>query len=391
MAERIDLTEAPLPAARRPVQKGKGKGTGSPKLDEFARRVLGPAALVTILLTLYLLWGLLSGAWSHQVMGQLPLARRTLQLDNISLVFHLLQISSLVMLASLLTACAQVEGIGYWLLGAAAVFYAGPSFLVNQIYPMKKITASNASNTVLADFQILAWLFAVPGAVWTIVELVRRVAAAADLAAIQRANAKYGSGTKTQPKSKQRQVFLGRCWEGPYCRDHIRAKCPIHIKRRGPCWWYKEGCMCEERIVLQAMIAPDWKDQMARAHQNQTLGGPRKHLSPEAKAERCRNCIIYNEHQRQKHKALTGVALVVVPGLLIWQFPVLQTVVGAILKGLDDLTRRFTPGVADPSGIPALHNSAYALIAWVFVFALGVVLLSQVMKVIEYACFKLKI
>ena len=388
MSERIDLTEAPLPAARRPIRKGKG--TGTPKLDDFARRILGPAALVSILLTLYLFWGLLSGAWSHQAMGVLTLARRTQQLDNITLVFHLLQVSSLLTLAALLTACAQVEGIGYWLLGTAALFYAGPSFLANQIYPVRKITASTASTTVLGDFQLLAWLFAVPGAVWTIVELVRRVAAAADLAAIQRANAKYGAGTKTQPKSKQRQIFLGRCWEGPYCRDHIRAKCPIHIKRRGPCWWYKEGCMCEERIVLQAMIAPDWKDQMARAHQSQTLTGPRKHLSPEAKRERCRNCIIYNEHQRQKHKALTVVALIAVPGLLIWQFPVLNAVVNKLLLGLDDLTRRFSFG-ADPSGIPALHNSAYALIAWVFVFALGVVLLSQVMRAIEFFCFKLKI
>ena len=388
MSERIDLTEAPLPAARRPTRKGKG--TGTPKLDDFARRILGPAALVSILLTLYLFWGLLSGAWSHQAMGVLPLVRRTQQLENITLVFHLLQVSSLLTLAALLTACAQVEGIGYWLLGAAALFYAGPSFLANQIYPVRKITASTASTTVLGDFQLLAWLFAVPGAVWTIVELVRRVAAAADLAAIQRANAKYGAGTKTQPKSKQRQIFLGRCWEGPYCRDHIRAKCPIHIKRRGPCWWYKEGCMCEERIVLQAMIAPDWKDQMARAHQSQTLTGPRKHLSPEAKRERCRNCIIYNEHQRQKHKALTVVALIAVPGLLIWQFPVLNAVVNKLLLGLDDLTRRFSFG-ADPSGIPALHNSAYALIAWVFVFALGVVLLSQVMRAIEFLCFKLKI
>jgi len=388
MSERIDLTEAPLPAARRPTRKGKG--TGTPKLDDFARRILGPAALVSILLTLYLFWGLLSGAWSHQAMGVLTLARRTQQLDNITLVFHLLQVSSLLTLAALLTACAQVEGIGYWLLGAAALFYAGPSFLANQIYPVRKITASTASTTVLGDFQLLAWLFAVPGAVWTIVELIRRVAAAADLAAIQRANAKYGAGTKTQPKSKQRQIFLGRCWEGPYCRDHIRAKCPIHIKRRGPCWWYKEGCMCEERIVLQAMIAPDWKDQMARAHQSQTLTGPRKHLSPEAKRERCRNCIIYNEHQRQKHKALTVVALIAVPGLLIWQFPVLNAVVNKLLLGLDDLTRRFSFG-ADPSGIPALHNSAYALIAWVFVFALGVVLLSQVMRAIEFFCFKLKI
>ena len=391
MPERIDLTEAPLPAARRPVKKGTGKGTGAPKLDAFARKVLGPAAAVTFLLTLYLLWGLLSGAWSHQQMGQLPSARRSLTMENIALVYHILQVSSLLTLAALLTACAQVEGIGYWLLGGAALFYAGPSFLANQIYPVRKMTASNASTAVLADFQLLAWLFAVPGAVWTIVELTRRVAAAADLAAIQRANAKYGAGAKAQPKSKQRQIFLGRCWEGPYCRDHIRAKCPIYIKRRGPCWWYKEGCMCEERIVLQAMIAPDWKDQMARAHQSDALTGPRKQLSHAAKSERCRNCIIYNEHQRQKHKALTTVALIGVPALLLWQFPILNAAVNKVLFGLDELTKRFEIGAAAPTGIPALHNSDYALIAWVFVFALGVILLSQVMHVIEYACFKLKI
>ncbi len=149
--------------------------------------------------------------------------------------------------------------------------------------------------------------------------------------------------------------------------------------------------MCEERIVLQAMIAPDWKDQMARAHQSDTLTGPRKHLSHAAKSERCRNCIIYNEHQRQKHKALTSAALVGVPALLVWQFPALNAAVNTLLLGLDTLTKRFEIGAADPTGIPALHNSAYALIAWVFVFALGVILLSQVMRLIEYACFKLKI
>ena len=149
--------------------------------------------------------------------------------------------------------------------------------------------------------------------------------------------------------------------------------------------------MCEERIVLQAMIAPDWKDQMARAQQNEALAGPRKHLSHAAKSERCRNCIIYNEHQRQKHKALTTVALIGVPTLLVSQFAILNAAVNKVLFGLDELTKRFEIGAADPTGIPALHNSDYALIAWVFVFALGVILLSQVMRVIEYACFKLKI
>ena len=389
MAERIDLTEAPLPAARRPSGKG-GRGTGSQKLDEFARRVLGPAAIISGLLILYLLWGLSSGAWSHEELAKLHAADRARQTENIRTVFQLLQISSLAAVAALLVSSARAEGLGYWLLGAAAAVYAGPSLVIGQAYALRHQTASEASRMVLADFGLLAWLLAIPGAIWTLVDLGRRMGAAADLAAVQRANAKYGAGTKKQPASTQRKVFLGRCWERPYCRDHIRVKCPIYLKRRGPCWWYKEGCMCEERIVLQAMITPDWKNQMTEAHKTLESGGPRKSLSPEAKRERCRNCVIYNEHQQQKQKALTSVALVGIPAYLILNFVWLQGIVNHILLGLDALTKRFAFD-SNTSGIPALHNGAYSLIAWVFVFALGIILLSQVLKVIDYACFKLKI
>ena len=392
MPQRIDLTEAPLPAARRPARKGNGRGTGSPKLDSFARSLLIPAAIVSGLLMLYLLAGLFSGSWSHEALAQLSAARRRQQLDNIGLVFELLEFSSVVMLASLLVCCAQVEGIGYWLLGTAALLYAGPPFLTSQVDSFRHQTASLVSRAVLDDFQILAWFFAVPGALLTVVDLARRMGSAAEQAAIQRANAKYGAGTVKQPVSTQRKVFLGRCWEGPFCRDHIRVRCPIYLKKRGPCWWYKEGCMCEERIVLQAMITPDWKDKMAQAHQMLETGGPRKVLSPEAKRERCRNCIIYNEHQRQKYKALTWLTLIVVPAILLLNFAWLQGIVSSILSSLDAATKRFSFG-NDPSGIAALHsnNAAYGMIAWIFLFSLAVVLMSQVLKAIEYACFKLKI
>ena len=121
----------------------------------------------------------------------------------------------------------------------------------------------------LADFALLAWLFAVPGLIGTVIDVGQRLGEAAETAAAtQRATAKYGSGAakQTSAQGKQKQVFLGRCWEGPFCRDNIRVKCPIYLRKRGPCWWYKEGCMCEERIVLQAMISADWKKQSYRGH-----------------------------------------------------------------------------------------------------------------------------
>ncbi len=392
MAERIELGAAPLPPPRRPPPSKPGRGGRQSKLDEFARRVLGPASVACGLFLLYLLWGLGSGAWSHQAMGHLASARRADQLANVALVFRLLDLSAVVAAAAFLVVCVRAEGAGYWLLGAAAFFYAGVPCLSAQGFALRHQTGSGASALALAGFGQLAWLLAVPGGLWTVVDLARRLLAAADRAAIQRANVKYGHGAQKEGTraTRHRQVFLGRCFEGPFCKDSIRAKCPIYLKRRGPCWWYKEGCMCEERIVLQAMISPDWKDQMTRADQSIKTGGPRTVLSAAAKRDRCRNCIIYNEHQREKHKALTWVTLVVVPGLLLLNFAWLQAAVNHLLLGLDAATKRFSFG-ADPVGITALHNGAYSIIAWVFVFSLAVVMLSQVLKLIEYWCYTLKL
>ena len=392
MAERVDLTEAPLPRAPRPKQpNGNGRGTGLPKLDEFALKVLGFAGLVSGLLLLYLFWGLWSGAWSHTSLAHLTHAARARQMDNLALVFQLLRISSFVLITALLVCCAKAEGVGYWLLGTAIVFAAGIPFVTVQVYGLTQQTAGSVSQAAVKDFQGLAWLFGTPGVIWTVVDIVRRLLSAADIAAVQRANAKYGHGVKKQPASTQRQVFLGRCWEGPFCKDGIRQKCPIFIEKRGPCWQRKEGCMCEERIVLQAMIAPDWKDQMTRANQALAMGtGARKVLSPEAKRERCRSCIIYNEHQRQKHKVLTAFTLVAVPGILIYNFAGLQHLVNQFLSLADAAAQRFA-FTANPAGIEFLHNSSYSIFAWVMIFVFAVVLLSQALKLVEYVCFTLKI
>ena len=149
--------------------------------------------------------------------------------------------------------------------------------------------------------------------------------------------------------------------------------------------------MCEERIVLQAMIAPDWKDQMTRANLALSMGsGARKVLTPAAKRDRCRSCIIYNEHQRQKHKALTTLTLIGVPGVLVLNFPVLQHLVNQFMNFTDAAAKRFA-FTADPAGLAVLHNDSYGIFAWVLVFVFAVILLSQALKLVEYICFTLKI
>ena len=103
MAERVDLTEAPLPRAPRAKRPQKrGRGTGVAKLDEIAVKVLGGAAIIAGLMLLYLLWGLLSGPWSHEVVGQMRSAQKLLQLANIALVFQILDAASFLLIVSLL-------------------------------------------------------------------------------------------------------------------------------------------------------------------------------------------------------------------------------------------------------------------------------------------------
>ena len=220
MPERIDLTESPLPPARRPNSR-RTKGSGSSKLGDFARTLTNFGSIISGLLLLYLFWGLWSGVWSHEGIVQLNAAGRLQQLSNVIFLFKLLDIAALATVIALLICCAQAEGTGYWLLGTAAVFYAGVTFLTNLIYYSRHQTSSQISVLLLGDFQTLAWLFAVPGIVWTTIDLAKRFGEAAEMAAIQRANVKYGAKATRQTgagqgASRQRQLFLGRCWEGPF-------------------------------------------------------------------------------------------------------------------------------------------------------------------------------
>ncbi|MBC8066595.1 MAG: hypothetical protein H7Y17_17325, partial [Chlorobia bacterium] len=140
---------------------------------------------------------------------------------------------------------------------------------------------------------------------------------------------KYGKGIKEE--SDRQNVFLGKCWQLPYCRKFVRDKCPIYHAKR-TCWKEQVGCMCEESVIRNAMeskLIP--KDAVAAAAMI-----PHNHkLTYNQKRERCKQCVIYNEHQKHKYKALlpsivAGFALVYV---LLHQ-PLLAGV-GGVISSID--------------------------------------------------------
>jgi hypothetical protein len=189
---------------------------------------------------------------------------------------------------------------------------------------------------------------------------------------------KYGKGVKEE--ADRQNVFMGNCWQLPYCRKFVRERCPIfHSKRT--CWREKVGCMCEEEVIRNAMEnKPIPKDALLAAK----LIPKNFRLNEQQKIERCKNCVIYNEHQRHKYRLALPVVLLIFAlfyGLL--HGPLIAVTKAAVTR-VNDVVN----GVTLHGGVH-FETPPFFLEGLLFVFVL--VSLSYVLKALEFAIFKLKI
>lgn len=188
---------------------------------------------------------------------------------------------------------------------------------------------------------------------------------------------KYGKGIKEE---KDRQnVFMGKCWQLPYCRKFVRERCPIYHAKR-TCWKERVGCMCEEEVIRVAMEGkPIPKDKL--------LDGsaiPRNHrLNEKQKFERCKNCVIYNEHQRHKYKA-------VVPGLLIGFILVYglghTPLIAMMTRVVEAINHAVHTSVMDTG-----HTEIPFFVTEGLLFFGMLLLLTYALKLVEFMVFKLKL
>lgn len=194
---------------------------------------------------------------------------------------------------------------------------------------------------------------------------------------------KYGKGMKEE--SDKQNVFMGKCFQLPFCRKFVRESCPIYHSRR-TCWKERVGCMCEEQVIRDAMAGKTIpKDSVAAA---QYIPKNNK-LTEGQKAERCRQCVIYNEHQKHKYKlAMPSVFIGWVLFYVTLRTPLLALTEG-IINGLDRMigkaTFRPTGQVAKQVSESGLHFQEVLLIC------LLVVAMAYTIRLVEYMIFKLKV
>ncbi len=296
-------------------------------------------------------------------------------LSNIDL-FQKLIISG--MLAAGIGATYQFWGeelLGAILLIVAGLLYFSPLILTG----MGGIQADNkVVQAALGTVQSGGTILGVLAILVLVVDIANRV----KLRAQQGAKAdqlKYGKGIKEE--SDRQNVFLGKCWQLPYCRKFVREKCPIYHAKR-TCWREQVGCMCEESVIRNAMenkLVP--KDEVAAA----SMIPYNNKLTFAQKKDRCKQCVIYNEHQKHKYRALLP-AIIVGFALFyaVFRIPLLAATAG-IVNNMSRMVGKLTFKQSGGNEVVAAPFQELLLIC------VMVILLTYALKVLEHAIFKLKI
>jgi hypothetical protein len=262
----------------------------------------------------------------------------------------------------------------------SALLFFGPQFVPAVIAPGS--TPNAAGERAMASISTAGAILGLCSVISLIVDLSIRARERISIGA-KADQMKYGKGVKEERDIQN--VFMGKCWQLPFCRKFVRERCPIYHARR-TCWKEQTGCMCEEEVIRGAMegkVIP--KDSVAAStyipHNNK--------LTVAQKFERCKQCVIYNEHQKHKYKLALPMMIAGFVLLYVALRPILLSATQGLLIGLDRVVGNVTFGVSGGAS-RQIENSAIPLPEIVLV-CLIIVLFTYCLKLLEFAIFKLKV
>ena len=389
-------------------------------LPQAVIEILAKVFLVGLIITLgafgYLLYGLFSGALATAGMDALARTHATQLVEHTS---SLLNGALIVTLVCALLLYYESESTAIIMLVASAFLAFGLNFLLDfmQQQQGQTLKTGSAVAATLSAFKTASLIIGAPGVVlflWNLFQRVRDARYGHDLTQMD-----YGKDVKKEQVQGAVLGAFAKCWQLPFCREGIRVKCPIfHAKTK--CWKHRVGCMCEENVLRLAMGGEENKpvdmtqqagfvpigDLIVKSEQSNrpnipTKAGPRgvriptnPHLSEGQKRERCRNCVIYNEHQRQKYSLLSPIVSIAVPALVVLNFETLKDMLSGALTAIDKLVGHlsFTSANAPAHASTITRDINGSLpIAAIIIMALTLFIMTWALRFLEYCMFKIKI
>lgn len=268
------------------------------------------------------------------------------------------------------------EVLGVLLLIAAGLLYFGPSLLAGS-----SENATPLSIAAVQGLQTPGLIIGLFGAIAFGYDMIDRARTRSKLGA-KADTIKYGKGLKEEKDIKN--VLLGKCWQLPFCRKFVRERCPIYHAKTS-CWKERVGCMCEESVIKNAMEGKTIpRDVLAAAQYI-----PRNNkLTPNQKVERCRQCIIYNEHQKHKYRVALPVILVGLGATYAFGRGTFLNALGGAIVG--------TQGVVDKAMLrkdsgSLTGSTMLPIFKELILIVIFMMLIAYLLKFIEFLFFKLKV
>lgn len=210
-------------------------------------------------------------------------------------------------------------------------------------------------------------------------------------------------GTVGLPGQEKFEKVLGsypwRCWQTSYCRPVARAVCPRHDERT-PCWRVKEGCFCEERVVLRALDKNQEGGRKLLSQMQNKLhsSAPGMTMSGSQKRQRCRRCPIYAEHQRFKYRILMPFVFPVTAAIAVAASAHVRKLLEVWVPKADQLAARFSFGFAqkvsaagEAAGSRAYSDFDIQMIYIGVMLFLAIMILTWLLRLVEYLSFKVQI
>ncbi len=309
-------------------------------------------------------------------------AEQASALNGIAIACRLLGLAGVIAGLSALLRFYAEELVGYLLSFLGVLLYFGASpLLMGFDAGQAGVSYTLATKMVARYIQFSGMAFMVPGVLIILRGLFVRVTR--NLSDARAAEAET-DGDKQQPR-----MYAG-CWQTPYCRAYVRKTCPRFLEHKN-CWRVKSGCMCDNSIVEKAVIAHGGSREYIKELKYRVPGAAGRNdvLTPAQKRARCRTCVIYEYHQKQKYKIVTPIAVAAVVAVILWYSSVFAKITVGLVHWIDGLMSRIS--FLPQSAAHAQNTDVPQTVIVVFIVWLIVMAVSYTLRLLDYLIFKLQI
>lgn len=318
-------------------------------------------------------------------MGQLSHAERVNFINYLNLVNQCLVYSGAAVVLALIVRLSREEILGQALSLLGATFYFGSPAAFGMIAEYRVLAANVYILSVITAFRTLGLVCLIPGLILVLRDAAVRIWTGVS---VKRVLERRWGDEEERLKKNLKNSLYGCCWDLPFCRDFVRKVCPAYSSKKS-CWRVKVGCYCDEKTILRAMMSSGEDNEHVQGIMN-SLGlnksDTKSSLSKRLKRERCRRCMIYAEHQRQKYRILSPAVFPAVGLILFACYGTVSACIGNALTRTDKvisfLMYRHTAGTS----VEQQHAMTVMAIAWLVIVAI-----SYTLKAIEYFVFELQV